>query len=823
MKKIVLALLLVNSLNLFAQHNVKYNSEEIQLALNKLNVLGSVLYIAAHPDDENQAFLSYMAKGRLYRTAYMSLTRGDGGQNLLGSEKGALLGVIRTQELLAARRIDGAQQFFSRAIDFGYSKSVKETLHKWDRDKILADIVKVIRIFKPDVIVTRFNENNGGHGHHLSSAVLAKEAFFAAGDPNRFPEQLEELDVWQPKRIYWNSWRNPEQKPGTPPLLELNFGAYNPLLGLSYQEIASKSRTMHKTQGFGSTPYRGDATNNFEYTAGDTAYHDLFDGIETSWHRVPESTLIEKAIQEILIRYDHQNPEASLPLLVRLYNMLEKQTQTFWINEKKNEVKELIRMCSGLWLEANAQTAAVTPGENVTIRLNSLNRSDYDLSLRKVSVAYSSDSLFNEPLLNNKSFAFSKEIRIPDTAAYSQPYWLEKPASETMFNVSDKEFKGAPQSLPAVSAVFGIQMGKTYLEYSVPVEYQWNDPTAGEQYKPFSIEPAIGISLPEESYVFAGQDEHEISVTLHANRDHISGTLRPELPENWEIRPASAEFNFSRKGEEFVCHFKVKPLAAAQNGFITFFADADGKIYSDEIIRLNYPHIPEQVVLKPARAHLVKPDIIVPEKRVAYIMGSGDEIPQALEQIGIKVDLISDDQLASVDYNVYDTVICGVRAFNTRENLGILQSRIMDYVAQGGTWIVQHNTRFGIQVDRIGPYPFVSHGRDRISEEDADIEILDPNHPVFNYPNKITQSDFKGWIQERATYMAESWEGKLYPLLSGHDEGESAKLGGLLYAPYGKGVFIFTALSWFRQLPAGVPGAYRLFVNLICAGDKTNN
>jgi LmbE family N-acetylglucosaminyl deacetylase len=802
---------------IFGKPDVKYSSTEIQSALNKLGVLGSVLYIAAHPDDENQGILTYMSKGRHYRAAYLSLTRGDGGQNLLGTEKGDLLGIVRTQELLAARKIDGAQQFFTRAIDFGYSKTADETLSKWDHKTILGDVVKVIRKFRPDIIITRFTEKRGGHGHHLSSAILAEEAFHAAADPNQYPEQLKNLKPWQAKRIFWNSFGANGQRANASPILSLDLGEYSALHGLSFREIAAKSRSMHKTQGFGATPARGSSLNYFKLTAGDSVNIDIMDGIETSWKRIDPSGEILEKVSAVNANFEAHNPQALIPDLINLYKILEKQENSFWLEIKKNEVKKLLQMCSGLWLESIAFDESITRKNKIKIKTTVLNRSAFPVKLNRIKMSYSGqDTAINHSLVENTPKSFISNIIIPKNVEFSQPYWLKSTHGETMYKV-EANFSGQAEGKPAMESTMSLIFDDTKIDFTIPVEYRWNDPKDGEKYKPLVIVPDVSISFSEKVFVFKDTNPREVNALVVAKKDNVSGTLKAVLPKGWKVEPGEHTFNLANQEEQATFTFKVMPETSAQNGVVKLIAESDNSKFQSKVVEIEYPHIPPQIVLQPAEAKLVKLDVTVPQKKIAYIMGSGDEIPQALQQIGMSVDLLSDEDLVNVNYNLYDAVICGVRAFNTREKLDLYQKRILKYVDDGGTWIVQHNTRFGIQVAQMGPYPITARGRDRISEEDAKMEMLIPSHAIFNYPNKITDKDFENWVQERGTYLAESWQGKLYPLLAGHDKGEPSKLGSLLYAPHGKGVFIFTAISWFRQLPAGVPGAYRLFVNLISA------
>jgi LmbE family N-acetylglucosaminyl deacetylase len=806
---ICILIFLANS-ELFSQ---PYSSSDIRQALNKLNVLGSVLYIAAHPDDENTRILSYMSRGRLMRTAYLSLTRGDGGQNLLGPEKGPLLGVIRTQELLAARRLDGADQFFTRAVDFGYSKSAEETLKKWDREIILGDMVKVIRQFRPDIILTRFSTTQGGHGHHLASAMLAVEAYSAAADPKRFPDQLDKLNTWQVKRAMWNSWR-----PG-PEAVEVEVGEYNPILGQSYNEIASYGRSMHKSQGFGSSVARDSQIETFDLMIGDSAHDDLFTGVDLTWNRVENSENIQRKVNKIIGNYDDEKPAKSIPDLIELYSELAARKDQ-WSQWKKEETAKLIKMCSGLWLESIVWQEGIAPGKEIDVRSSAIKRTDIPIKLEKIETTFSdNDSTLNQSLELYKPVSVKQSITIPVNTKYTQPFWLQKTGTENMFTLPGDEYIGKAENSPAMTAKFHISIYDTEFTYEEPVRYRWTDAVKGEQFQPFIIRPSLNVSVENPTYIFAGEKAQKINVSLEANENNQSGVLSLELPAGWQVKPENFPFSFQEAGEVASFSFQLQPGKNATDGDLQVKAKTSEKIYTDHILKIAYDHTGMQTVLRPAKSRLVNLNIKIEPRKIGYIMGSGDDIPQSLAQLGYEIDLLSDDDLAVKNLNIYDVIICGVRAFNTREVLGHQQQRLIDFVEQGGTWIVQHNTRFGFKVDQIGPYRY-DVGRDRISQEDASIQILMPEHQIFNYPNKITEKDFDGWVQERGLYFASSWKGKLYPLLSGNDTGEPAKLGGLLYAPYGKGVFIYTAYSWFRQLPAGVPGAYRIFVNILSARGK---
>jgi len=802
-------LLLINT---FVEAQESASSSEILLGLKKLNVLGSVLYIAAHPDDENTAVLTYMSKSKLVNTAYLSLTRGDGGQNLLGYEKGDLLGVLRTQELLSARRIDGADQFFSRAIDFGYSKTAEETLSKWDRTILLGDIVKVIRQFRPDIIITRFSSKDGGHGHHLSSAILAEEAFFAAADPTKYPEQLEELKIWQTKRIYWNTWRPSEQA------VSLDIGEYNSLLGKSYNEISALGRSMHKSQGFGATPTRGSQKVYFDLIAGEPARKNLFDDIEISWDRVEGSDKIEESINNATNDFEPEHPENSIKILIDIYDELDKIDNNFWGNRKKKEVKNLIKLCSGLWIESSSSAARIFPGGEIEVTSKIISRSNIPVKLQSIQIPANDKIVTIDKFLEqNESFVHEQTISILENSRYFQPYWLYDEHGPNMFSIPSDDYIGRAANHPDLTTQFEFLIGEYLFSYEIPVEYRWNDAVKGEQTSPFVIIPKISLSVERDTYIFSSDSARSVRVHVETKEDNQKGILELVLPVGWKASPEKIKFDLYDAGDRKSFIFNVIPSSSSEDGKLQLTAMVDGKIFENEIIEIDYSHISHQTVLQKAEAKLVKLNIKTEPRRIGYVMGSGDDIPDALIQLGFNVNLLTDGDLDNADLSEYNVIICGIRAFNTRKDLSRQQKSLSNFVKNGGTWIVQHNTRFGTQVDQIGPYKFSTSGRDRISQEDAPLKILLPDHQIFNYPNKITETDFNNWVQERGLYFASSWDSQLTPLLEGNDKGESPKLGSLLYSEYGKGVFIFTALSWFRQLPAGVPGSYRLFVNLVSA------
>ncbi|MFQ5708138.1 MAG: PIG-L family deacetylase [bacterium] len=811
------------ALPLSAQPTKTLDAAEIKLALKKLSVLGSVLYVAAHPDDENTALLAYFSKGKSYRTAYLAMTRGDGGQNLIGTEKGPLMGVLRTQELLQARKIDGAEQYFTRAIDFGYSKSPGETLEIWGKEKILSDVVWTIRKFRPDIVITRFPP--GGfrtHGHHTASAILAREAFVAASDSTRFPEQLKYVKPYQPRRIFWNTWRprNSNDQLDVSELIKIDVGAYNPLLGQSYTEISAESRSMHKSQGFGDRGRRGSRLNYLQLLDGEQVANDAFEGIDVSWSRVPGGEKIGRLLQEAYQTFKPETPAASIPELVKAYSELNKLPENTWVEVKRKELLTAIQSCAGLWLEAIAADYAATPGGQVELQLLVVNRSDFPLQLMKISYPFAgSDTSLSVALRANQAVALEKTLTIPATVPYSQPYWLRAEPDRGNYRVADQTLIGRPVNPASSNVTFEVLAGNQRLVFTTPILYRWTDRVQGEQYRSLEIRPDVTMNLDEKVYIFPDAGPRKVKVTLQSARSNLSGQLKLKTPQGWQVTPASVPFQLKNKYDELVVSFTVKPPTNPEVASLKVEAEVDGKKFNHSLVEIHHPHIMRQSLFPEARAKLIRLDLKKSGTDLAYIMGSGDEIPESLEQLGYHVTLLDDASLDDADFSQFDAIITGVRAYNTRTRLKADGKKLLDYVYHGGTLVVQYNVTFGLVTDEIGPYPFtISH--DRVTVENAPITYLQKNHPLLNVPNKITEKDFAGWVQERGLYFANSWDGRYQAVLSSHDPDETPKNGGLLYARYGKGVFIYTGFSWFRQLPAGVPGAYRLFVNLISAGSS---
>lgn len=791
----------------------------LQLLMKRLTVVGSALYVGAHPDDENNAVLSYLSMGKLVRTAYLALNRGEGGQNLIGSEQGDLLGVIRTQELLGARSIDYAGQYFTRAVDFGFSKNPEEALRIWGKDEVLSDVVWVFRKFRPDVIILRFPSNGTSHGHHIASAILAEEAFTAAADPSRFPEQLRYTKPWKAKRIVWNrySWGREQITDQEKAILsKMELGDYNPMLGKSYTELAGESRSMHKSQGFGDSEDRGRNTEYFKHVAGEPANQDVFEGIDLTWNRVHGGNEVSAVLNQAVKSFQPNNPSASIPALLKAYSLMKKIPNNFDVDVKRDEVAEVIRICAGLWLEAIADSSTSVSGGKAKITATAINRSSFPLQLESVEIDGAHGGAATSRLDLNAPASQTIELNIPQDAPYSQPYWLREKAGKALAKVDDQQLIGLADSPPAYSAIFRIAAGSEILDFKIPVLYRWVDPVLGERYRVFGITPEVSIQMQQPVSVFSDSETKNISMTVQANAPDVQGNLRLNLPKGWKANPESVPFQFAKKDDSRDFAFQLSCDKDAPSGSAVAEAMIGNKVINTGGVVVDYPHISPQMVFPKAEIKLVRVDLKKAGELIGYVMGSGDQVPEILRQVGYRVILLSDEQLKSGNFSDYDAIVVGIRAYNTRTILKSVHGKLMSYVENGGTVVVQYNTLQELMIESPGPYPFTI-GRDRVSVEEAPVSFLDSSHTLLNVPNKITAADFDGWIQERGLNFADKWDSHYQTPLSSNDPGENPKSGGLLYTRFGKGVFIYTSYSWFRELPAGVPGAIRLFVNLVSA------
>ncbi len=753
-------------------------SADIYAQIKKMGVVGSVLYVAAHPDDENNSFLPYLTKERMYRTAYLSLTRGDGGQNLIGKEQGVELGFIRTQELLAARAQDGAEQYFSRAYEFGFSKSSEEALSIWDHQQVLSDAVWVIRKFQPDIIITRFpRDARAGHGHHSASAIIANEAYIAAADSTKFPEQFAYgVKPWKAKRILWNTFNFGTVNTTNDTQLKLEVGGYNAVLGKSYGEIGAEARTMHKSQGEGRPKRRGASYEFFETTGGDIPTSDIMDGIETNWDRF-QAPAIQLAINDILKNYTITAPSKSVPALVNLYKSIAQLPMSLWRGYKLAELQSIIKEAAGLYIEASTQQQEVFPGSSLQVQLFLNQRTNTNTVLEKL-ILPGRDSSLNKQLVNNQNSSWDYTFKVPVTQAISQPYWLVQPKTEGMFVVNDQTLIGKAENDPVFTAACKVIIEGQPFTFIVPVNYKYVDPTKGDVFQPVVVVPVQEIKYDKEVVVING--EKQVSVGYQEiNHTGTSVHHQIDIKSALEILPTPKEQVFKRT--------------------------------------IQYDHIPTITYFAPATTKLVNVNLKTKGSKVGYIDGAGDKLPEALIELGYQVTVLKETDIELSKLKTYDAIVVGIRAYNMFDYLTTKNDILNEYIAQGGNLVVQYlkSNQVGINKVKVGPYAFTVNAGKRVTQENAPVDFVLPNHSVLNFPNKMVKTDFDNWVQERSTYMAENVDTHFEAPLSMSDKGETASTGSLLIAPYGKGNMAYVSLVLFRQLPAGNPGAYKLLANIV--------
>ena len=819
----------------------------IRHSLAKLNVLGSVLMIAAHPDDENNPVLTWLSRGLKYRTGYLALNRGEGGQNLLGDEQGPLMGVIRTQELLAARRDDGGSQYFTRTIDFGFTTSLEETMKNWGHDKALADIVWVIRKQQPDVIMLVFSGTpSDGHGNHQASAILGREAYEAAADPTRFPEQLKYVKPWRAHRLMRPRFVLP---PGltlppsvlasmTPPgpLFSFDIGTFDPVIGRSYEEIALISRSEHRSQGQGSSLAYGTTPGMAGTIAGDPPQNSFFDGIDTTWNRIPGAARIGDILAKAEKDFSDLHPERTVAALLEarpLVAALARDGQT-WAQWKLDDIDQAIALCAGIHTEVQSDAPAYIPGSTAKLQLTALNRSNLALTLAGIHLSGWADMdapVKNKPLEANKPEVADVPVSIPANQPWSQPFWLREPRDGFTYNISDQNLIGRADVIPELLARFDFSLNGAPFSITTPVHYRYADPARGEIIRPVIVQPPVSIDLPAENFVFPTASPRDVSFQVRALAAAQSGELRLETPAGWKVQPAGVAFNLKEMGEAQEARFHLIPPSEPTNGRFRVVAKSNGIEVANHVAVIPYSHIPTQTVLVPSEGKLAAASLKVLSKRIGYVMGTSDKEPEAIRQMGVQVDVLGEKDLSTANLAIYDAIVTGVRAYALRADLRASQPKLLEYVKNGGTLVVQYNNpsdkrmskSISEALDHMGPYPFSFSGDDaRVTDETAPVNILQPASPLLNTPNRIAPADFENWIQERGLYFSNKWDDHYQTPLETHDAGKPELKGSVLYTRYGKGAYVFTALSFFRELPAGVPGAYRLFANMISAGKATS-
>ena len=799
--------------------------------LKSFNTLGTVLHVAAHPDDENTQLITYFARARGYRMGYLSVTRGDGGQNEIGPEFDEKLGVARTQELLAARRLDGGRQFFTRAIDFGFSKNAEETLAFWDRQQVLGDVVRVIRRFRPDVIVTRFDPGSSGmtHGHHTSSGILGLEAFKLAGDPKAFPEQLTQgLTVWQPKRVVLNAGggggRGGTPAPVPAGAIRVEIGGNDPVTGESLAAIATRSRGQHITQGFGNFAGRGPAggpnLQTFVPLDGEPAKSDLMDGIDTTWARVPGGAEVGRMTTEAIGQFKADDPAASVPALLAIRQKLAQLPSDPVIDDKKRQLDAILQFCLGLEVQTVAPIAEAIPGESVKLALSVTTRSTFPvkwLSTKTVNGVTAA----NVSLEAGKPATREVTLTVPVETPVTHPYWLREEGSSGMARVSDPQLIGMAENPPALPVDYTFELGGQRLVVSSEPINTAAPGGKGPARRRMDVISPVSLVFGSDVAIFGPGKTRTVAVAVTAARANTNGTIQIESAPGWQVTPASQPFKLSGVGEKTTVSFTVTAPAAPASARFGVRATVGGKNYVTQRTEIRYDHIPVQVLQPPARLRAVAVEVATKGRNVGYLPGAGDATIEALEQLGYTVTTLTGADLTAEKLRGLDAVVIGVRAFNERNDLAANLPGLFAYVENGGTVITQYNRPNGLQAPMLGPYALSIQGSApdlRITDEKAPVTFTAAEEPVLNTPNRLGPADFEGWVQERGAYFPSTWDAHYVPILSMNDPGQAPLKSGLLIARHGKGYYVYTGLAFFRQLPAGVPGAYRLFANLIALG-----
>lgn len=794
----------------------------LQKAIDRLSVVGSVLYVAAHPDDENTRLIAWLVGERGLRTAYLSMTRGGGGQNLIGTEQAELLGIVRTGELLAARGVDGAEQRFTRMRDFGYSKGPDETLAIWGRDAALADVVWTVRSLRPDVIITRFDTAGPNHGHHTASAILAAEAFDVAADGTRYPEQLAHAPAWQTDRLLENKshWRmTPETD--TSGFIAAQVGTYDPLLGASYGEIAAHSRTMHKSQGFGSAPDRGPIVEYFGPIKGTAPQpgDDLLAGLDLTWKRFPGTEKLQATLARASQGFDPRDPAASLPVLAEAHALMATVPDAHWRRVKTAEIEAVMQACAGLWLDATAAAPAVAPGGKIEVALTAHARAPGAARHVKL-IGVDLDPgppVVGGALDGQTPWTAKTTVNVPTDQRLSLPHWLSTPPTDARYVIDAQPLRDLPDLPGVLRAVFTVELAGRRVSVTRAVDFTRTDAVLGERRHPVEVLPPVTVTFESPAVALPRGQKSRVRMTLAATTDEpVKGTVELRAPPGITVEPASLPFAVNPKAPEMTVEVQITSRADAARGPLLAEAVAGGHRFAWQREVIDHDHLPRRTVLRPATLELVPLDLARGPQRIGYLRGPGDKVAEALRQVGYTVEEIGVDDVAGGDLGRFDAIVTGVRAYNTHERLLALHAPLMAYVARGGRLIVQYNTnnRFNPLDGAIGPHPFAI-GRDRVTDERAAMTAPNPEHPALTRPNRLVPADYEGWVQERGLYFAEGIDPKYEQVFQINDPGEKPLGGSLIVARHGKGVFVYTGLAFFRQLPAGVPGAFRLFANLL--------
>ncbi len=810
---------------MLARHVAGANgSAQLYQSLKRLDVLARVLYIGAHPDDENNALLAYLANGELADVAYLSITRGEGGQNLVGDEQGVSLGILRVQESLAARGVDGASVCFTRAKDLGYSKTAEETLRIWGKDSVLADMVWIIRDFKPDVIISRFPTHvPHEHGHHTASGLLAEEAFHAAADPERFPEQLRHVNAWQAERLLWNvydrfgvkgSEGNVVAEPGD---FAIDIGRYNPYLGVSYAELGTESRILHHSQAMGVAVVRGRCLEYFRHVAGTPAMAGVLDGIDTGWGRSAAGSEVGHRLRRIISDYDFGDPSASVPALLELYGRLEDHADDPWATRKQEALKQLVIRLLGLNARITTQVSTVCPGDSLAVRLEVANPAAWPVNVERLVIPSSDLDVRIEGVVDgNATFSQGFAARINGNAPLSQPRWLRNGGTAGAYGTpaTALELRGVGAFETGPMGTLQVNVLGRPLAIELPIVQVSVDPKIGERRHPLAIVPAVSVNLDRPVYVFAGPEPREVRITVRASRAVEPGFVELDAGEAWTVSPQRAVFPDLREGQRHEVVFRVDPPQNESETTLSAAVVIGADRYGLGRLLIDYPHIQRQYQFPEARSKAVRVAIAAKGGRIGYVCGAKDRLPESLVEMGYDVVELDHETLGWTDLDSFKAIVLGIRAYNVHTGLARFHGRLLEYAERGGTVVHLYNTNFDLKDGVAGILP-VHPSSNRVTDEDAPVGFLEPDHRVLHVPNRIAGSDFEGWVYDRGMYIPDRWDSRFQAILGMRDPGEAVLAGGLLIGRIGKGYAVYTALSWFRQLPAAVPGAYRLFENIL--------
>ena len=786
-------------------------SAKIYHEIARLKNLVHVLYVAAHPDDENTRLLAWLVNDQHIRTAYLSLTRGDGGQNILGPEQGDALGLIRTHELLEARKIDGAEQYFTRAIDFGFSKTYQETFRHWNKDTLVGDAVRVMRQYRPDVVICRFPPDTmAGHGHHASSALIGAAAFKAAGDAGKYSEQLHGLQPWQPTRIVFNAYRFGSFSTVSDDMFKLKTGQYLPLLGMSTGELAGASRTVHKSQGAGTPGVPGLQDEYFRLVDGQPFQHSIFDGIDISWSRVgrPE---IGGLIDELLHDFDFIHPENSIPGLISLRAAISNVTDEYWRTEKLADLDQVILDCSGFMAELYCNQAVTTAGTQLPFTLHLIARAGSAVTVKKINWEAGNDTTADLHLAGDSLYTLNQRITIPANTPVTQPYWLKEKSNGALFTVTDRKYLGLPETPDELQASVTLDIGGVEQPIKVPLSYKKLDPLKGDVVEALRIVPEASVGFSSPLLITNAEGAADAEVQIHAF--------------------AALNDTLVLTGEKGAVLFRA-PVSIAAGADTTIAAHISihgATTLSASVVHggrrldhmqhvIQYSHLPALQYFTKAEIKVIRPEWKCAVHKIGYIEGAGDFMPTLLSLAGLDVDILKEKDLGNAArLKKYDAIVTGIRSINVEKRMSAWMPVLLQYVNDGGTLLMQYNTLQDPVTNKFGPYPITLSSK-RVTEEDAAITFTDSTAKMLHYPNRITQEDFTGWVQERGLYFASKWDEHYHTLFSMHDEGEQPQEGSTLFAKVGKGNYIYTSLSYSRQLPAGNTGAIRLLMNMLSIG-----